>query len=179
MDAMEVGLIDENYHAPLLRQWASVAERANIAEHWLHESATDYCSETVCEWISALPANMREQKAELILRPKQRTPEDRCSVMAAAILRNYTDAQVMPLRELFDGARREGVPTVTVLLVPDFYRVGTTLVEWQQVFLTSMVSSRHLRGKATVLYVEDIDLMGKAYSEMLYDHVREFYTVEK
>lgn len=172
-------MIDETYHAPLIRRWPSVAERANIAEHWLHKSATEYCSKSVCEWIHNLPVAMREQKAQLILRPKQKTPEDRCSVMAAAILRNYTDAQVIPKRDLFDNARKEGIPDVTVLLVPDFYRVGDTLLDWQAQFLFSMVSRRHLKAKATVLYVEDLDLMGKAYNEALFDHIREFYTTEK
>ena len=175
---MDAALIDETYHAPLLRQWPSVAERANIAEHWIHQSATKYCSDAVCEWIRNLPANMRDQKAELLLGPKQYSAEDRCSVIAAAILRNYHDAKVMPLRELFASSKKMEVPDVTALLIPDFYRDGTTLMEWQISYLSSVVSSRHLKGKATVLYVEDLGLMGKAYGNMLYEHIREFYTTE-
>lgn len=170
-------MIDERYHAPLLRKWPTVAERANIAAHWIGKSATKFCSPEVCDWIRRLPALMREQRAELKLCPKQHSPEDRCSVIAAACLRNYTDAEVMPLRDLFAQAKK-GLPEVTVLLLPDFYKEGESLADWQVQYLLSVLTKRHLKGRATVVYVEDMDSMGKAYGEAIYDHVKLHYTAE-
>lgn len=174
---MNAVLINDTYHAPLLRRWPSVAERANIAEHWLNKSVTQYCSKAVVEWVRKVPQLMREQRAGLVLRPKQHSAEDRCSVVAAACLRNYRDARVMPLKELFAEAKK-GVPEVTVLLIPDFYQGGVELPEWQLSHLMSVLSSRHLKGKATVLYVEDMSEMGKTYGEAIYKHIRTNYTTE-
>lgn len=170
-------LIDDRYHAPLLRKWPTVADRANIAEHWLDKSATKFCSDEVCAWIRTLPALMREQKAGLKLRTKQHSPEDRCSVIAAAVLRNYTDAKVMPLRELF-SKQKSGVPDVTVLLIPDFFKEGESLAEWQVQYLLGVLTTRHLKGRATVVYVEDMDSMGKVYGEAIYEHIKRHYTAE-
>ena len=103
------------------------------------------------------------------------SPEIQCSALAAALIRNYIDAKVTTLQSIL----KEDAVDANVLFIPNLYRSseGKVLAEWQCSILYDFLSSRFMSGKKTVIHVDNIDAMAKAYGKSFARHIKEVYTV--
>jgi hypothetical protein len=161
------GLIDATYHAPLLRDVEAVVRSANIPPSMLYRSMVGLCSQSEIEYVKGLRRNADQGIYGLVLaglKPSV-SPLERFSAMAAACLRNYINAKVMTLQEVLEQLDEGTMPSPTVLLVPNFYvgLDGGSLAKWVVPELLGMLYARQASGLQTVVYVQDLAAMGKAY----------------
>jgi len=93
------------------------------------------------------------------------SPLERFSAMAAACLRNYIAARVMTVQDVLEALGEGTMPQPTVLLIPNFYTGadGGKMAQWDIPALLGMLYSRQSAGLQTVVYVNDLAPMGKAY----------------
>jgi hypothetical protein len=103
----------------------------------------------------------------------------RMNLMAAAFTRNFIQARVVTLHSLLDSIAKDtdDYSQCSVLLVPDFYTMthGKGLTGWKVGVLYSLLLDRFIKGKKTVLYVEDLEALLKDYqsrelNRLLEDH---------
>ena len=175
----ECPVLDEEYHHQLLRAWPKLAERANVSEHWIKESCRDWISAEAQDYLINWKDNGENGHGGFVLCPqKNRLPEQRCSVMAAALFRVYHTARVMHRDDVISAMAGDGVPDIPMILVPDFYVSGYQVTDKQAALLYKFLSTQSLRSKNTVLFIENPTKMCEAYGEAIYDHLATTYVFE-
>ncbi len=171
----KTGVIDEHYHAALLRDVDSVVRSANIPEAMLYRSMVGLCSETEIEYMRGMRRNAATGVYGLVLQGlKPRTsPLERFSAIAAACLRNYISARVMTLQDVLEALAESDMPEPTVLLVPNFYvgMDGGGPSKYRVPALLGLLYARQAAGLQTVVYVQSLAAMGAAYGASCEQHL--------
>lgn len=175
----ECSVLDEEYHHQLLRAWPQLAERANVSQHWIKESCRDWVSPEACQYLINWKDNGENGHGGFVLGPSKRLPEQRCSVMAAALFRVYHTARVMHRDDVISAMAGDGLPDIPMILVPDFYVGGYQVTDKQSALLYKFLSMQSLRSKNTVLFIENPVKMREAYGEAIYHHLATTYVFEK
>lgn len=169
------GLIDEVYHAALLRDVDSVVRGANIPPAMLYRSMVGLCSEAEIDYVKGLRRHAERGVYGLTLlglKPSV-SPLERFSAMAAACLRNYIGARVMTLQDVLEALAEHVMPTPSVLFVPNFYVGvdGGLPSKWMIPELLGLLYARQAAGLQTVVYVQNLAAMGKAYGSGCEQHL--------
>lgn len=178
MSAVEKCVLDEHYHAALLRNVDAVVRDANIPEAALRRSMVGVCSDTEIDYVKGMRRHTAQGIYGLVmfgLHP-QTSPLERCHAIAAACLRNYIAARVMTMQEVLDALDERDMPAPSVLLIPNFYtgQDAGKISHWDIPALLGLLYTRQSSGLQTVVYVKDtspFDLLKKAYGESFVQHL--------
>lgn len=172
-----VAVLDDKIHSRLIQNLDEIALMAGIPKFMLKTSAAEYCSEDELEWLKSFRKHRALGNVGWVyVGTHNTTPiELKFMAMAAALVRNFIDARVVPVSELIVEQSMEA-PNPSVLFVPNFYTVaeGKPLASWQLQQLHSLLLRRFVAQKATVLYVQNLDKMETHYGEGIGQHVRHY-----
>ena len=179
----KTGLINEVFHAALLRDVDAVVRSANIPPEMLYRSMVGLCSEAEIDYVKELRRQASRGIYGLVLHgPKpSSSPLERFSALAAACLRNYIAARVMTLQDVLEALSEGDMPSPTVLCIPNFLsglKDGGKVASWDVPELLGLLYSRQSAGLQTVVYVQELDLLGKAYGAGCDQHLRSEHFVK-
>ena len=90
----------------------------------------------------------------------------RMYAMAGAFVRNFIRARVMVMSELFDHVDNEGIPDMSVLLLPDFHvpaASGGSRSSWKVSNILGVLMTRKSLGLQTIVYTPDLESVGQDY----------------
>ena len=90
-----IGVLDAKEHSRIIADFERVCSIAGIQAHFLYESMTKHCGPTEVDWVKkfwtyksqGVPGSRLDRGAR---------PDTRCQSMAAALVRNFVDARVIP-----------------------------------------------------------------------------------
>lgn len=171
--------LDEPHHFAILRTWhLGMAERANISTRFLYTSCKDYVGPKAAKYIAKLGELMREQHGGFVLTKTKGKPVDACSSMVAAAFRTRHTGRVILLKELLTLIKKNEVPDIAMIAVPDFFNASEPLTLAEQSLVMHFLNTRYVRCKATVLYVSSLKELRKAYGEKIYEHLTTSYVIE-
>lgn len=176
---MPTGILDKKEHSRIIADFERVCTTAGIQGHFLYESMTKYCGPKEVEWVKKFWTYKAEGVAGLLLQGVSR-PDTRCQSIAAALIRNYIDARVIPLNQLIDSTQNENkVPSPTVLLIPNLFMLalGKNLPAWRIQAIYDVLLERSTKSKPTVAYVEDMKGLVGLYGEPFHDFLSRFVVV--
>lgn len=171
-------MLDPNRHARIIADRENLCATAGIQGRFLDESMGKYCSDQEVQWVVKFWKNRKAGILGMVMNglPK---PDSRCQAIAGAFIRNYIDARVMPLNTIIDLQQEKDLPSPTVLLIPNLFIVqtGKALPPWRIQIIHDILIARSLREKLTVVYVEDLDGLRKAYGKPFYEFLESFTKV--
>ena len=176
---MTLGILDAKEHSRIIQDFDRVCSQAGIQGHFLYDSMTKYCGPTEVEWVKRFWKFKAEGLSGLALVGVNR-PDTRCQAMAAALVRNYVDARVIPVNTLIDHAMNGGtVPSPTVLLVPNLFMVALSksTPAWRAQIVYDILLERSTKSKPSVVYVENMAGLKSVYGEPFRDFLSRFTAV--
>lgn len=167
-------VLQPEIHARLISDLTGIASVAGIQPHFLAESMKKYCGNTEIEWVRNFKFYLTKGMPGLVLEGVV-SPEIRCQAICAALLRNYIDARVVSL-----GALLEEGPVPTVLLVPNFHvsMVDKGLPAWKMQIAYDLILQRVARGKPSVLFIQNKELLVKNFGDGLAELLTQFKWVK-
>jgi hypothetical protein len=177
-------MLDAKEHERIIADFERVCTTAGIQGHFLHESMMTYCGPIEVDWVRKFWRYKKAGVAGLALVNISR-PDTRCQAIAAALVRHYVDARVIPLNTLIDSTSNGNrPPSPTVLLIPNLYMAATNYktLAWRVQAMYDLLLERATRGKPTVVYVENLKPgmgLAKAYGEPFRDFLSRFMQVEE
>lgn len=173
-------VLDVDVHLPILRRWGvGMAQRANVPEHFLYSSVADYCSGRAVAYMKKQKQHMQKQQGGYVLKRAQVSATDRCASMVAASFRQMRTGRVILLQDLLGMLKRDEVPDIAMIAVPDFFSEKTTaLSDYEHKLVMHFLNSQYLGCKATVLYVSSMKDLRKTYGEQVYEHLATSYHIE-
>lgn len=135
-----------------------------------------YCGEAEVSWVQKFLMHKAEGAPGLLIEGLPQ-PEVRCQAICAALIRNFTNAQVVPLKALLDRYENGDVITPTVILVPNLFAVGVDrpLPGFRIQALHDLLIARSLHNRPTVVYVEDMVGLTNVYGKMCSQFLKEFH----
>ena len=101
------GVLDAKEHSRIIADFERVCTMAGIQGHFLYESMTKHCGPAEVDWVKRFWSYLRQGVPGLVLEGVTR-PDTRCQSIAAALVRNYVDARVVPLNTLIDSTMDGG-----------------------------------------------------------------------
>lgn len=177
MLAVEQLVLNPQYHASLIRELDDVASIAKVPAYMIKQSAKGYLNTVTLDWVRDIRKHSKVHCYGLVLRGKFKVPiEQQFMAIAGALIRNYIDARIYSLGELIED---EGghVPDCSVLLIPNFYTGvhGKPLAGWQIQKLYSILITRMMKEKQTILYVSDLGLLEQHYGNNIVQLLKNNY----
>lgn len=176
---MTTGLLDAKEHSRIIADFERVTSTAGIQAHFMYESMTKYCGATEVDWVKKFWKYKAAGVAGLALVGVTR-PDTRCQSIAAALVRNYVDARVIPVNTLIEGGLNGSTPSPTVLIIPNLFMVamGKNIgPAWRVQAMYDLLLDRATHGKPTVVYVEDLKSLVTVYGAPFADFLSRFTLV--
>lgn len=176
---MENSVLDAKEHSRIIADFERVCTTAGIQGHFLYESMTKYCGPVEIDWVKKFWTYKAQGVSGLLLHGIAR-PDTRCQSIAAALVRNYVDARVIPLNTLIDSTMNGGhPPSPTVLLLPNLFMsaMGKNIPAWRVQAMYDVLLERSTKAKPTVVYVEDLKGLVTVYGEPFRDFLSRFLIV--
>jgi len=178
---MTTGLLDAKEHSRIIADFERVCTTAGIQGHFLYESMTKYCGPIEVDWVKRFWTHKMQGVAGLALVGVTR-PDTRCQSIAAALVRNYVDARVIPVNTLIESTMNGNhPPQPTVLLVPNLFMsaMGKNVPAWRVQAMYDLLLERSTKSKPTVVYVEDMVKLVGVYGEPFRDFLSRFLIVDE
>lgn len=172
-----MSVIDKDKHARLLQDLDHICETANITKAMIYRSATEFLQPVELDWLQNFYA-YRDAGENLLLVGKHTPgPDTKMMAIAAALLRNFIDARVIPLNTLISACEKGDPPDPTVLLIPNLYvwSEGKALPAWKIQSVYDLLLQRLTMGKPVVAYVEELAPMEKSYGQVFAQHLADHY----
>jgi len=176
-----LGMLDAKEHDRIIADFEQVCTTAGIQGHFMYESAKKYCGPIEVDWITKFWAYKAHGCPGLVLHGVTK-PDTRCQSIAAALVRNYVDARVIPLNTLIESMMNGGTaPAPTVLLIPNLYMLAMSknVPPWRIQVMYDLLLERAIKNKPTVVYVEDVKGLTSMYGAPFADFLSRFTLVEK
>lgn len=174
----EAGILDRTYHDRLLLNLDGFCKRAGVPQQFVLTRLNQYCTPKEVEWVRAL---RRPTKFGLCFTGKSDAEVlERMLAIGGACLRNYIDSRVMSVQTVLGYLKADNMPTPTVLLIPNFYLEkdeGGDQPSWLVSYLLGMLYSRLGSSLKTVIYVQDLNGLGKRYGAAFKAHIEAHYEI--
>jgi hypothetical protein len=172
-------MLDAQAHARILSNFDQVCAVAGIQGRFLHGSMAEHCSSDEVDWVRRF-RHYREQGCPGLVLEGVSNPDTRCQAIAAAFVRNFVDARVVPVNTLLDSADNGDRLHPTVLLVPNLYISATqkSVPAWRIQVLYDVLLQRSTQNKPSVVYVEDLKMLAQAYGAPFHDFLSAFRRVK-
>lgn len=178
---MTLGILDAKEHSRIIADFERVCTTAGIQGHFMYDSMTKYCGPTEVDWVKKFWTFKKEGCPGLMLHGVTK-PDTRCQSMAAALVRNYVDARVIPLNTLIESTMNGNVtPSPTVLLIPNLYMLAMSknVPAWRVQAMYDLLLERATKSKPTVVYIENLKGAADVYGAPFADFLSRFLIVEK
>jgi len=172
-------VLDAKEHSRIIANFEHVCTMAGIQGHFLYESMTLTCGPVEVDWVKRFWKHKAAGVPGLALVGVSR-PDTRCQAIAAALVRNYVDARVIPINTLIDSMMNGGsAPSPTVLLIPNLFMMamGKHLPAWRVQAMYDLLLERSTRSKPTVVYVENLTTLKSVYGDPFQDFLTRFVPV--
>lgn len=171
-------MLDAVIHSRIIADFEQVCATAGIQRHFLYESMKEVCGPIEIDWVTNFNKYHAEGCPGLLLNGVKR-PDTRCQAITAALLRNYIDARVVPINTLIEASSDGGVPTPTVLLIPNLYitAMSNKMPAWRVQVIYELLLQRSTHSKVSVVYVEDLKSIAGVYGEPFRDFLSRFREV--
>lgn len=172
-------VLTQEHHARLIADLPNICSIAGVQPKYMHQSMMDYCTKAEVDWVRHFHQNREAGNSGMLLEGVER-PDVRCQAIAAALVRNFIDAQVIPLNTLLELHRTGNTPMPTVLLIPNLFvqSYGKTLPAHQVQAVYDMLLTRSVNSKMSVVYVENLKALGAAYGTPFMDFLSSFHLVK-
>jgi hypothetical protein len=169
-------MLQPKAHGRILADFQHVCAMAGVQPHFMYESMTVHCGPVETQWVRKFWQYRAEGVSGMVLHGIAR-PDTRCQAMAAALVRNYIDARVIPMNTLIEGEANGLQPTV--LIVPNLYLTALSkhVPAWRVQSLYDLLLERATKGKPSVVYVEALKGLGGSYGEPFRDFLSRFVLV--
>ena len=174
------GILNEVEHARIIADMDRIALLGGIQPKFLYESMKPYCGLLEVEWVQKFQTYRVKGLHGLILEGVD-NPDVKCQAIAGALIRNYIDARVIPLNALFDMKEEGGVPSPTVLLIPNLFvcSYGKTVTAWKMQIIYDLLLSRAIKNKPSVLWIESMAKLQEQWGKPFHDFLSNFKIVTK
>jgi len=180
--AVVEGVIDLDYHDRLLADLDRFTQKAGILPRYVVTKLSSYCSPQERNWIRHL--NLGENNGLIFIGNKsQVTIENKMMAMAGAFLRNYINAEFMPLQKLLWLLKDDETPECKVLLIPNFcielsdLSSGAVLPAWQIATLLGLLYSRLSKNQHTVLAIDSWEALEEQYGKTFVRFFKAHYCI--
>jgi hypothetical protein len=170
------GVLDAKEHSRIIADFERICTTAGIQGHFLYESMTKHCGSVEVEWVKKFWHYKAQGVPGLMLLGVAR-PDTRCQSIAAALVRNYVDARVIPLNTLIDSTMNgSSPPSPTVMLIPNLYMLAMSkhVPAWRVQAVYDVLLERSTKSKPTIAYVEDLKGLASVYGEPFRDFLSRF-----
>lgn len=176
------GIMDPVAHARLIADLPHICDVAGVRPSFMEESMVGYCSPAEVEWVRQFPQKFKMGKLDLglVLEGVSKS-STRCQAIAAALIRNFIDARVIPLNRLLEMHNEGQVPMPTVLLIPNLYvsAVGTGIPAWRIQVAYDLLLQRSVKNKSSVVCIEEMGSLGMAYGAHFVDFLSDLKVVKQ
>jgi hypothetical protein len=172
-------ILDAIEHGRIIADFENVCATAGVQGRFLKESMTEYCQDVEVDWVRRFHAYRAEGCPGLLLEGVAK-PDTRCQAIAAALVRNYIDARVIPLNTVMDMSSDGGVPSPSVLVIPNLYTVAAAknMPAWRVGVVYDLLLNRATQGKPSVVYVENLKSLVGVYGAPFHDFLDNFRRVK-
>jgi hypothetical protein len=180
--AIEDGVLDEDFHAPIIRRLDFFSEQTRVPVTHICSSATNHLSPDELKKIQKFPEWTSDGVGGLMVYGKtQRSITELFCAIGGWFIRNKLDARVYTIQELANDARLDGpgLPDCRILLLPDFFVLNRNVNDWIRQTLDTVIYSRYAEGKFTIIYSEHIETMKGNYGGPLTMHFMKTYKTMK
>lgn len=172
-------MLDKVEHARILADLERICLVAGVQQRFLYDSMLKYCEAGEVDWVKNFQKYRAQGVPGLVLEGVAR-PDTRCQAIAAALLRNFIDARVIPLNTLIDQQVAGEAQSPTVLLVPNLFMIATGKVPaWRLQIAYDILLERSVQGKSSVVYVESLSGLTSVYGQPFADFLQGFRIVQK
>lgn len=177
MHAYDTGVLDRGVHSRLAQNLEHFAQRANIADVYILDKMSNFdCSDQEIAYVRTIKRAAAAKHFGLIYHGKETKPVmQRMMGVAGACVRNFIDAKVMSVQELFADIKAGNPPTATVLCIPNFFVAkseGGKIAEWNISELLGVLYARMARGQQTLVYVSSMKELRTTYGDPIADHLK-------
>lgn len=172
-------VLDKDKHQRLLMDADAVCATANIPRVMLEKSAREFCGPVEIDWLINYPARVHDGRNLLLTGSMHPGPEVRMMAIAAALLRNFIDARVVPLNTLLQAIESNTVIDPTVLLIPNLYAkgAGRSMPAWKVQQTYDLLLQRRVSGKLSVVYVDKMKEMELEFGSVFGQHMVDHYDI--
>jgi hypothetical protein len=176
----EKSILDPQKHKSLIADLEGISSVAGVQARFLDYSMSQFCGSKEVDWVRNFRENRKNGVPGLVLEGVS-NPDSRCQAIAAAFLRNYIDAKVIPIGTLIDLIKSGKVPMPTVLLIPNFFVEveGKGIPSWRMQEIYDFLLQRVVHNKPTVLYVQNSENLEKTYGTAVVDLLSNFHRVKQ
>jgi hypothetical protein len=173
-------MLDKIEHARIIADFDNVCLTAGVQGKFLHESMTQYCDPAEVDWVKNFYKFKKEGLPGLLLHGITR-PDTRSQAIAAALIRNFIDARVIPLNSVLDAKENGDMPSPTVLLIPNLFVAATSknIPAWKVQTVYDLLLQRSVQNKQSIVYVESMEGLKIAYGAPFADFLLSFKEVIK
>lgn len=170
-------VLDKDRHARLLMDADALCEVANVPRAMLDKSATEFCAQKEINWIKNYHQRVVGGRSLLLTGGHNMGPEVKMMAIAAALMRNFIDARVVPLNTLLQAVDTGKAPDPTVLLIPNLFvrGGGKTVPAWKMQQAYDLLLQRMVAGKLSVVYVEDMEALKTNFGSVFKQHLDSHY----
>lgn len=171
-------ILDPTVHARIIANAPAYCELAGVQRRFLDKSMKGFCEDAEVDWVRNFKEHEKNGVPGLMLHGVS-TPDTRCQAIAAALMRNFTDARVIPLNTVLELHEEGDMPVPHVLLIPNLYipLVGKNLPAWKVQIAYDLLLNRAVQNKPTVVYVEHLMTLKKHYGSAMADFLAGFIEV--
>lgn len=177
-DPYATGVLVEEHHHRLVANLEGFAKDAGIKPHWIWTRLSKEITGAEREYLLRFKHHETEGKiAGMCYVGKALGVDMRMQGIAGLMVRNFVRARVMTLGGVVDASAGRTLPDLTCLLIPNFYLLGShasTIAKWQLGQLYDTLVDRSIRGRQTILYVEDMEGLavdfGLSFKELIDQH---------
>jgi hypothetical protein len=168
------GILDKDVHSRLVQNLPHYCERAGVSDIHIASRMSQFgCSVDEIEYVKSIKRRPAVNQFGLVY--GDTTALTRMQAVAGACVRNFVDAKVMTLAQIFASIKEFGEPEATVLCIPDFYAGTHKTPEWRVQELLGLLYARKARSQQTFVFVSNADDLRTAYGDPVADHVKKFF----
>ena len=173
-----VNVLTQEHHSRIIADLGNVCTTAGVQPRFMYQSMKEHCSGLEVEWVLHFKQHLATGLPGLVLNGVDH-PDTRCQAIAAALVRNYIDARVIPLNTVLEMHENGEMVSPTVLLIPNLYvhSVGKNLPSWKVQVLYDLLLARSVQSKPTVVYVEDLKATAATYGKPFADFLEGFLCI--
>jgi hypothetical protein len=176
-DPLENGILTEEVHANLIKKRTARALEAGIPEKYFW-CPDDRLPKADLQWVKDFRKHRSAGAVGLAYIGEQFEPglEHRFCALAGKLMRNFINAKVGLLDQIFANVRYDGYPDVTCLLLPTFCEVQSDQVRGFSA--ASLLMSRFAMGKGqTVVAAPSWPVIKSTHGLTVHDHIKQNFAV--
>lgn len=179
-----LGALHPDHHERIVADLEGFAQDAGIQPQYICSPLGDFVTDEERDYLKGFRRQAQAGCMGLVLTGKNESGqvEARMASYAGALVRNFIRAKVITLGTTLDLLAGQDMPEIGALLIPNFFTPSAdagTIATWQVSALYDYLVYRQLRGAQTILYAQDLNLLGKEYGMAFKRHLEVHFKIVK